>query len=279
MSADGDERPFLGYGLGLRPEHYEEIRDAWPQLDWFEVISENYMVPGGKPLAWLDEIREHYPMVMHGVSMSIGSMDPLNDDYLHELRALGDRIDAHWFSDHLCWTGVDHINLHDLLPLPYTEEALNHVVQRVKRVQDAVGRPFLIENVSSYLTYCDSALTEWDFLTAVAERADCRILLDVNNIFVSSFNHSFDPRTYVDAIPPERVWQIHLAGHTNHGTHIVDTHDHPVVDKVWDLYAYTIERLGAVSTMIERDDHIPPFDDVLAELRHAESLAGVALAA
>ena len=279
MSADGDERPFLGYGLGLRPEHYEDIRDAWPQLDWFEVISENYMVPGGKPLAWLDEIREHYPMVMHGVSMSIGSMDPLNDDYLHELRALGDRIDAHWFSDHLCWTGVDHINLHDLLPLPYTEEALNHVVQRVKRVQDAVGRPFLIENVSSYLTYCDSALTEWDFLTAVAERADCRILLDVNNIFVSSFNHSFDPRTYVDAIPPERVWQIHLAGHTNHGTHIVDTHDHPVVDKVWDLYAYTIERLGAVSTMIERDDHIPPFDDVLAELRHAESLAGAALAA
>lgn len=279
MSADGDLRPFLGYGLGLRPEHYEEIRAAWPQLDWFEVISENYMVPGGKPLAWLDEIREHYPMVMHGVSMSIGSMDPLNGDYLHELRALGDRIDAHWFSDHLCWTGVDHINLHDLLPLPYTEEALNHVVQRVKRVQDAVGRPFLIENVSSYLTYCDSALTEWDFLTAVAERADCRILLDVNNIFVSSFNHSFDPRTYVDAIPPERVWQIHLAGHTNHGTHIVDTHDHPVVDKVWDLYAYTIERLGAVSTMIERDDHIPPFDDVLAELRHAESLAGAALAA
>ena len=279
MSADGDVRPFLGYGLGLRPEHYEEIRAAWPQLDWFEVISENYMVPGGKPLAWLDEIREHYPMVMHGVSMSIGSMDPLNGDYLHELRALGDRIDAHWFSDHLCWTGVDHINLHDLLPLPYTEEALNHVVQRVKRVQDAVGRPFLIENVSSYLTYCDSALTEWDFLTAVAERADCRILLDVNNIFVSSFNHSFDPRTYVDAIPPERVWQIHLAGHTNHGTHIVDTHDHPVIDEVWDLYAYTIERLGAVSTMIERDDHIPPFDDVLAELRHAESLAGAALAA
>ena len=279
MSADGDVRPFLGYGLGLRPEHYEEIRAAWPQLDWFEVISENYMVPGGKPLAWLDEFREHYPMVMHGVSMSIGSMDPLNDDYLHKLRALGDRIDAHWFSDHLCWTGVDHINLHDLLPLPYTEEALNHVVQRVKRVQDAVGRPFLIENVSSYLTYCDSALTEWDFLTAVAERADCRILLDVNNIFVSSFNHSFDPRTYVDAIPPERVWQIHLAGHTNHGTHIVDTHDHPVIDEVWDLYAYTIERLGAVSTMIERDDHIPPFDDVLAELRHAESLAGAALAA
>ena len=279
MSADGDVRPFLGYGLGLRPEHYEEIRAAWPQLDWFEVISENYMVPGGKPLAWLDEFREHYPMVMHGVSMSIGSMDPLNDDYLHELRALGDRIDAHWFSDHLCWTGVDHINLHDLLPLPYTEEALNHVVQRVKRVQDAVGRPFLIENVSSYLTYCDSALTEWDFLTAVAERADCRILLDVNNIFVSSFNHSFDPRTYVDAIPPERVWQLHLAGHTNHGTHIVDTHDHPVIDEVWDLYAYTIERLGAVSTMIERDDHIPPFDDVLAELRHAESLAGAALAA
>ena len=273
MSESEQTPPFLGYGLGLRPEHYEEIVSAWPQVDWFEIISENYMVPGGKPLAWLDQIRERYPMVMHGVSMSIGSMDSLNADYLQQLRTLAERVDAHWFSDHLCWTGVDQVNLHDLLPLPYTEEALGHVVDRVKRVQDAVGRPFLIENVSSYLTYCDSALTEWDFLTAVAERADCRILLDVNNIYVSSFNHQFDPREYVDAIPPELVWQIHLAGHTNHGTHIVDTHDHPVIDAVWELYAYTVARLGEVSTMIERDDHIPPFDEVLAEIRYAENLA------
>jgi uncharacterized protein len=273
MSESEQTPPFLGYGLGLRPEHYEEIVYGWPQVGWFEIISENYMVPGGKPLAWLDQIRERYPMVMHGVSMSIGSMDSLNADYLQELRTLAERVDAHWFSDHLCWTGVDQVNLHDLLPLPYTEEALAHVVDRVKRVQDAVGRPFLIENVSSYLTYCDSALTEWDFLTAVAERADCRILLDVNNIYVSSFNHQFDPREYVDAIPPELVWQIHLAGHTNHGTHIVDTHDHPVIDAVWELYAYTVARLGEVSTMIERDDDIPPFDEVLAEIRYAENLA------
>ena len=270
---DASERPFLGFGLGLRPDHYEDIVEHRPQVDWFEVISENYMVPGGKPLRWLDEVRETYPLVMHGVSLSIGSVDPLDADYLAQLKALADRIEPHWFSDHLCWTGVDHVNMHDLLPLPYTEEALAYVGDRIKQVQDHVGRRFLIENVSSYVTYNESSLSEWDFLTAVAEHADCGILLDINNIFVSSFNHGFDPKTYVDAIPVERVYQYHLAGHTHHGTHIVDTHDHPVVEDVWSLFRYAAERFGPVSTMIERDDHIPPLADLLEELERAKSIA------
>ena len=270
--------PYLGFGLGLRPEHYQEIVDAWPDVDWFEVISENYMVPGGKPLAWLDQIREQYPMVMHGVSLSIGSVDGLNHDYLNNLKTLADRIEPAWFSDHLCWTGVDDINMHDLLPLPYTEEALNHIVPRLQQVQDKVNRPFVIENVSSYVTYNASALSEWEFINAVAERADCGILLDLNNIYVSSFNHCFDPKAYIDAIDGSRVAQFHLAGHTHNGTHIVDTHDHPVADDVWELYAYAVEKFGAVSTMIERDDHIPPLAEVLDELTQARSIAKPLLA-
>lgn len=270
-------RPYLGFGLGLRPDHYADIVATRPDLDWFEIISENYMVPGGKPLAWLDRIREHYPMVMHGVSLSIGSTDPLDRDYLRELARLADRVEPHWLSDHLCWTGVDHLNMHDLLPLPYTEEALEHVAARIRQVQDCIGRPFIIENVSSYVTYCDSALTEWEFLAELAERADCGILLDVNNIHVSGFNHGFEPRRYVDAMPAHRVMQIHLAGHTDNGSHIVDTHDHPVVDAVWDLYAYTIGKLGPVSTMIERDADIPPLGDLVDELTHARQLAAAAL--
>jgi uncharacterized protein len=265
--------PYLGFGLGLRPEHYQDIADSEPDVDWFEILSENYMVPGGKPLAWLEQFAERYPLVMHGVSMSIGSVNPLDEDYLDGLKKLADRVKPHWFSDHLCWTGVDQLNMHDLLPLPYTEEALDHVAARIREVQDRIDRPFIVENVSSYVTYCDSALTEWDFLVALAERADCGILLDVNNIFVSGFNHDFDPKLYIDAMPIERVRQIHLAGHTNNGTHIIDTHDHSVVDDVWALYEYTCKRLGPVSTMIERDDHIPPLADVLSELDHAREIA------
>ena len=265
--------PYLGFGLGLRPEHYEEIVETSPDLDWLEIISENYMVPGGRPLAWLDQIREQYPLVMHGVSLSIGSVDALNQDYLVDLKRLADRVAPAWFSDHLCWTGVDHLNMHDLLPLPYTEEALTHICARIDQVQSFVDRPFVIENVSSYITYNASAMTEWDFLNAAAERADCGILLDINNIYVSSFNHGFDPKAYVDAIEPQRVAQFHLAGHTHNGTHIVDTHDHPVADDVWDLYLYAAKRLGRVSTMIERDDDIPPLADVLAELHQARALA------
>ena len=266
-------RPCLGFGLGLRPAHYDTILNESPAVDWFEIISENYLVPGGKPLHYLDRIRARYPLAMHGVSLSIGSRDPLNNDYLRQLKALADRIEPAWISDHLCWTGVGGINAHDLLPLPYTEEAIKHVAARIGEVQDFLGRRFLIENVSSYLTYPESVMTEWEFLREISERADCLILLDINNIYVSSFNHEFNPSSYIEAIPIERVWQFHLAGHQNHGDYIIDTHDEPVIDPVWELYAEAVRRFGDVSTMIERDDNIPPLSELLDELQHARSTA------
>ena len=266
-------RPYLGFGLGLRPTHYDAILNESPAVDWFEIISENYLVPGGKPLHYLDRIRARYPLAMHGVSLSIGSRDPLNNDYLRQLKALADRIEPAWISDHLCWTGVEGINAHDLLPLPYTEEAIKHVAARIGEVQDFLGRRFLIENVSSYLTYPESVMTEWEFLREISERADCLILLDINNIYVSSFNHEFNPSSYIEAIPIERVWQFHLAGHQNHGDYIIDTHDEPVIDPVWELYAEAVRRFGDVSTMIERDDNIPPLSELLDELQHARSTA------
>jgi len=266
-------RPYLGFGLGLRPAHYDTILNESPAVDWFEIISENYLVPGGKPLHYLDRIRARYPLAMHGVSLSIGSRDPLNKDYLRQLKALADRIEPAWISDHLCWTGVEGINAHDLLPLPYTEEAIKHVAARIGEVQDFLGRRFLIENVSSYLTYPESVMTEWEFLREISERADCLILLDINNIYVSSFNHEFNPSSYIEAIPIERVWQFHLAGHQNHGDYIIDTHDEPVIDPVWELYAEAVRRFGDVSTMIERDDNIPPLSELLDELQHARSTA------
>ena len=268
-----DHRPCLGFGLGLRPEHYRTVLDTRPTVDWFEIISENYLVPGGKPLYYLDRIRELYPMVMHGVSLSIGGSDPLDTEYLAALKRLAGRVEPAWVSDHLCWTGIDGRNLHDLLPLPYTEEAIVHVAERVGRVQEYLGRQILLENVSSYVTYADSCVSEWEFLSAVAERADCHVLLDVNNVYVSAHNHGFDAVAYLDGVPPERVRQIHLAGHSRNGSLIVDTHDHPVPDPVWDLYAEAILRLGPVSTMIERDDDIPPLEVLLAELAQARSLA------
>ncbi|MCW5748035.1 MAG: DUF692 domain-containing protein [Alphaproteobacteria bacterium] len=269
----------LGFGLGLRHQHYQEIADAPGKVDWFEALSENYMAPGGRPLYWLDRLRRDYPVVLHGVSLSIGAVDPLDMSYLAALKALAQRVEPRWMSDHLCFTGHAGVNLHDLLPLPYTEEALAHVVERVQRVQDFLGRRMLLENVSSYVRYSDSQLSEWDFLVAVAERADCDILLDVNNIYVSAFNHEFDARAYLAAIPPARVRQIHLAGHLNCGTHIIDTHDHPVIDNVWSLYGEAIRRFGMVPTMIERDDNIPPYAELLAELDHARHVAAQALSA
>ena len=272
---DGPGLPALGFGIGLRTEHYAAIdRDRPANVDWLEVISENYMVPGGRPLHWLDRIRAHYPMVMHGVSLSIGSTDPLDEAYLDRLAALAARIEPAWISDHLCWTGVGGINIHDLLPLPYTEESLDHVVRRIDRVQERLGRRILIENVSTYVSFAESAVPEWEFLAEVARRADCLILLDINNIHVSGFNNGFDPAIYIDHVPAERVQQFHLAGHDNCGTHIIDTHDHPVIDAVWDLYARAVRRFGAVSTMIERDDRIPPLPDLLAELDRARLIAG-----
>lgn len=264
--------PFLGFGLGLRVDHYDALLDSEPAVDWFEILSENYLVAGGKPLHYLDRIRARWPLVMHGVSLSIGSTDPLDRDYLHQLKALAARVEPAWISDHLCWTGVAGTNLHDLLPLPYTEEAIDHVAARVREAQDFLGRRILLENVSSYVSYADSQLTEWDFLAAVCERADCLILFDVNNVYVSSRNHGFDPRTYLDATPPHRVQQIHLAGHEDHGDYIIDTHDHPVVDPVWALYADALKRFGPVSTMIERDDRIPPLDELVTELDQARRI-------
>jgi len=265
--------PNLGFGLGLRTDHYQTILADKPSVDWFEVITENYLVPGGKPLYYLDHIRANYPMVMHGVSLSIGGTDGLNFDYLRQVKALAERIEPAWISDHLCWTGVNGVNLHDLLPLPYTEEAIQHVANRVSTVQNFLGRRILLENVSSYITYSHSEMTEWDFLSAVAERSDCLILLDINNIYVSAHNHDFDPLVYLHNVSVNRVQQFHLAGHLNLGNIIIDSHGDSVIDPVWSLYQAALHRFGPVSTMIERDDNIPSFEELLAELEMARKIA------
>lgn len=269
------QKPFLGYGLGLRTEYYETIINEKPKIDWFEIITENYLVPGGKPLHYLDKIREDYPMVMHGVSLSIGSHDPLDWDYLKQVKQLAKRIQPKWISDHLCWTGVHSKNMHDLLPLPYTEDMVQHVATRIQEVQDFLEQRILIENVSSYITYTSSEMTEWDFIREISERADCHILLDVNNIYVSAVNHEFNPLDYLNAMPSHRIYQIHLAGHSNMGDHIIDTHDNEIVDDVWDLYAAAINRHGIISTMIERDDNMPSFDLLLLELQRARNMMEV----
>jgi len=265
--------PSLGFGLGLRPDHYVEILGDRPRVDWFEAITENYLVPGGSPLHYLERIRSEFPVVLHGVSLSIGGTDPLDASYLRDVKLLASRIEPSWISDHLCWTGVNGLNLHDLLPLPYTEEALRHVVERVRRVQDYLGRRILLENVSSYLTYSDSEMSEWEFLAGIAEQADCHLLLDVNNVYVSSVNHRFDPLTYLAGVPANRVRQIHLAGHQDNGSHIIDTHDAPVAPEVWDLYGHAVRRFGDVATMIERDDNIPELEVLVAELDTSRSIA------
>lgn len=273
MTISSSEKKCLGFGLGLRTDHYEQVLTDRPAVDWLEVISENYMVDGGKPLHYLDRIRELYPMVMHGVSMSIGSTAPLNLDYLGQLKKLIARVEPEWVSDHLCWTGVAGLNLHDLMPLPYTEEAVAHLVARVGQVQDLLGRQILLENVSSYVTYQVSDMSEWEFLSEIAERADCLILLDINNIYVSSQNHGFDPLAYLEGVPRGRIQQFHLAGHSFQDQLIIDTHDHPISDPVWSLYQQAVERFGAIATMIERDDNIPPLEELLAELDIARQLA------
>lgn len=264
---------FLGFGLGLRHEHYTYILENKPKVDWFEALTENYLVAGGRPLYYLDQIRQDYPMVLHGVSLSIGGSDPVNLEYINKVKDLIKRVDPCWVSDHLCWTGINGLNMHDLLPLPYTEEAIQHLVPRIKQVQDLLGRQILLENVSSYVTYSHSGMTEWEFLAEIARRADCYILLDVNNIYVSAFNHGFNPQEYLQGIPVDRVKQFHLAGHENHGSYIIDTHDHPVIDDVWDLYAHAVKRFGQISTMIERDDRIPEFPELFAELSEAKKIA------
>lgn len=274
--------PFQGFGLGLRPQHFPDIlgpdgtRDL-DRVDWFEIISENFMAVGGMPLRNLMAVRERRPMAMHGVSLSIGAPDPLDDDYLKNLKSLADLIDPAVVSDHLCWTGAHGVNLHDLLPLPLTEETLGHVAARVGRVQDALGRRIALENASTYVTFTSDTMDEWDFLAELTRRADCDLLLDINNVYVSAFNHGFDAADYLAGIPKNRVRQIHLAGHEHNGDHIVDTHDGPVADPVWVLYRAAVARFGAVPTMIERDANIPPFADLVKELGAARRLAAEAL--
>ena len=229
-------------------------------------------MPGGKPLAMLDGIRAKYAMVMHGVSMNLGAVAGLDADYLRQLASLARRVEPLWVSDHLCWTGVHGRNLHDLLPLPYTDEALRVVVRNIGQAQDALGRRLVVENVSSYLDYADSSLSEAQFVAEVARRADCLLLVDVNNIHVSAVNHGFDALAYLDALPAERVQQIHVAGHSDHGDHLIDTHDQPVAEPVWQLYAEALRRFGPVATMIERDDHIPPLSELLVELDQARAI-------
>jgi uncharacterized protein (UPF0276 family) len=262
-----------GFGLGLRTAHYRDFLAAPQPVDWLEIISDNYMVPGGKPLATLDALRERYPVAMHGVSLSIGSVDGPDPLYLHKLRMLAERVQPMWISDHLCFTGVNGHNTHDLLPLPCTEEALRLVVRHVQQVQDVLGQRILLENVSSYLSFSASTMPESEFLAQVAEQADCLILLDLNNVHVSAVNHGFDALAYLHAMPMGRVRQFHLAGHTDHGDHLVDTHDHPVADPVWTLYRAALRRFGPVATMIERDDHIPPLAELVAELDVARRIA------
>lgn len=270
---------FLGFGLGLRVDHFDAVLQQRPAVDWFEVISENFLVAGGKPRHYLHAIREHYPMAMHGVSLSVGSTDPLDYDYLRALKTLANEVQPVWMSDHLCWTAVEQTNTHDLIPLPYTEEAVDHVAGRIGQVQEVLGRQMLIENVSSYVSYQASAMTEWEFLDEVARRADCLILFDVNNVYVSARNHGFDPQAYIDGIDPARVRQFHLAGGTDYGDLVIDTHDHPVPDPVWALYAAALRRFGPVASMIERDAEIPPLADLLAELDIARRIAAETLPA
>jgi uncharacterized protein (UPF0276 family) len=267
------EVPALGHGIGLRTEHYAEVLATAPAVDWFEVISENFMVPGGNPRRVLRAVRERWPVVLHGVSLSLGGTDPLDARYLDELAALAREIEPAIVSDHLCWGSHGGVWAHDLLPLPFTEEALAHVATRVLRVQDRLKRRILVENVSSYVAFTQSTMTEWEFLAALAERADCGLLLDVNNVFVSAHNHGFDARTFIESLPVGRVGQFHLAGHSRAGELLLDTHDHPVRDEVWDLYRGAVARFGAVPTLVEWDDKLPPLARVVEESRRAKAVA------
>jgi uncharacterized protein (UPF0276 family) len=264
--------PPLGHGLGLRPDHHAEIVAGAPGIDWLEVITENVMVAGGNPRRVLRAVRERYPVVLHGVSMSLGGVDPLDERYLDALAELVREVEPAWVSDHLCFSRFRGHSGHDLWPIPYNEESLAHVAARIGRVQDRLGRRILVENVSSYVSFRASTMGEAEFLAELARRADCDLLLDVNNVWVSAKNHGFSPEAYLEALPAERIGQIHLAGHQDHGTHLLDTHDQPVCEEVWRLYGLAVARFGAVSAMIERDDNIPPLAELVAELDRARAI-------
>jgi uncharacterized protein len=265
--------PYLGTGLGLRPPHFPRVLGSpCPGIDWFEVISENFMVAGGNLRRVLSQVRAKFPIVLHGVSLSIGSVDPFDESYLDALRQLCRDVEPELVSDHLCWSSLGGHTVHDLWPMPYTEEALDHLVTRVEHVQDRLGRRILLENPSSYAVFAASELGEAEFLAELAKRADCGILLDVNNVWVSCQNNRWDPHQYLAALPRERIGQIHLAGHSDEGDLLIDTHDHAIADAVWDLYRHTIARLGPISTLLERDDHIPPFDELAGEALRARAI-------
>ena len=261
--------PNLGVGVGLRTTHYNHILTAWPKVSWFEIISENYMQTDGRPMFLLDRIAERYPVVMHGVSLSIGSTDPLNRTYLTGLKALRERVRSPWLSDHLCWTGVQGRNSHDLLPMPYTEESLRHVVSRVRQVMEFIEVPLLLENPSTYVEFAGSTLSEWEFLAALCQETGCGLMLDVNNIYVSSRNHGFAVSDYLDGLPWDRVVQMHVAGHSDNGSHCVDTHIGPVIDPVWKIFAEAYRRSGGASVLLEWDAEIPSFPEVHREALRA----------
>ncbi|RCS56192.1 DUF692 domain-containing protein [Bremerella cremea] len=262
----------LGLGVGLRAPHFGYLLKHWPAVDWFEIISENYIDSQGRPRYVLDQVAERYPVVMHGVSLSIGSTDPLDFEYLGKLKKLAGEIGARWISDHVCWTGVAGQNTHDLLPIPYNEETLRHVARRVTEVQEFLQRPLVLEDPSSYVTFAASTMTEWEFLTALTQETGCGLLLDVNNVYVSSVNHDFDPVEYIENIPWQNVVQFHLAGHTNMGDYCIDTHDGHVIDPVWKLYQLAHQRTGGVSTLLEWDANIPDFPTMHAEVLKARQL-------
>jgi uncharacterized protein len=268
----GYSAPSLGHGVGLRTQHYPRVWDGTARVEWFEVIAENFMLRGGRPLAVLEKARAVAPLVLHGVSGSLGATDPLNEDYLRALHLLIRRFEPAWVSDHLCWGSSGGHYAHDLLPLPYTEEALGHVVARIQAVQERLGRQLLIENVSTYLTFAHSTMPEWDFVAAVVERSDCGILLDINNLYVSATNHGFLPEVYLQSLPADRIGQIHLAGHSNFGTHLRDTHVGPVPAVVWELYRRAVRRFGKVSTLIEWDEEVPALEVVVAEADRARAI-------
>lgn len=274
--------PDLGLGVGLRTVHFGHVLENWPKVDFFEIVSENFMDTQGRPMWVLDQVAERYPVIMHGVSMSIGSTDPLNWDYLKQLKALAKRIRAPFVSDHVCFTGVAGRNVHDLLPVPLNEETLQHMVGRIKQVQDFLEQPLILENPSTYLDFTASTMTEWDFINRMLDEADCGLLLDVNNVYVSAYNHQYDPNVYIDAINPDRIVYHHLAGHTNNGTHIIDTHNDHVIDEVWQLYARIDRRTGGRTTLVEWDADIPDFDvvhqEVLKARQHRQHVAAARVA-
>jgi hypothetical protein len=272
-SIDQTRGPHLDFGVGLRFPHLRYIKEHWPAVDFFEIISENFMESRGYRRHVLGSIAEHYPIFMHGVSLSIGSTDPLDFEYLARVRQLADGVCAVWVSDHLCWTGVAGINTHDLLPIPFTEASLAHVTRRIRIVQEFLDRPLVLENPTTYVGFVGSTLTEWEFLTRMVEATGCRLLLDVNNVYVSSVNHDFDPVEYVRSLPHKQVVQMHLAGHTDVGTHIVDTHDGPVADCVWELYRLASELVGPVPAVLEWDDRLPSFPELQAEVGKARGYA------